>query len=305
MDDLVYVIFLGKKPLDMRVHHLNITCQDFNSALPKFIRLYGFSLCGKWTKHRYTNCTEGVQSISSRKPSASREQYVLRQNNIIFTLSEDKTISSDTINDVAFEVDSINQCCERVIEEGGCVLERKCLISCSNTVLSREYMTDIEKVESCQCGPVCNNYIEYAVIKSPVGNVRHTLLNLHGYKGTFLPGFTSKSSFVDTTQNVSSNKDLVDRLDHIAFAIKKDSVTDYMEWYKYCLGFSRFMVNKRETSKGFVVYCKAEPRMKMVALGGHPCASDSLYWEGNEMELLHDDVKLVFAESLCADCKYT
>uniref|UniRef100_H2Z246 Uncharacterized protein n=1 Tax=Ciona savignyi TaxID=51511 RepID=H2Z246_CIOSA len=56
--------------------------------------------------------------------------------------------------------------------------------------------------------------VHYAIIKSPVGNLQHTLLNLSNYSGDFLPGFT-----VIKTWNADSNPNFVTAIDHIAFAL--------------------------------------------------------------------------------------
>ncbi|XP_002120769.2 4-hydroxyphenylpyruvate dioxygenase-like protein isoform X1 [Ciona intestinalis] len=91
--------------------------------------------------------------------------------------------------------------------------------------------------------------VSYAIIKSPVGNLQHTLIDLTKYGGAFLPGFE-----VDQAWNAEENPQFMTAVDHIAFALKLEHTDEVVQWYNHCLGFSRMIINIEEDfDDGFVV----------------------------------------------------
>lgn len=79
--------------------------------------------------------------------------------------------------------------------------------------------------------------LEYACIKSCIGNVVHTLIDTSQYSGLSLPGFIPVSI-------LEEKQALINGIDHIAFALQQHSALSTVAWYEKVLGMKRFMVNQ-------------------------------------------------------------
>jgi len=82
--------------------------------------------------------------------------------------------------------------------------------------------------------------IEYACIKSCVGNVVHTLIDISQYSGFCLPGFIP----VSILEKEKSSQSLVNSIDHVAFAMPRNSALSSIVWYEKVFGMKRFTVNQ-------------------------------------------------------------
>jgi len=79
------------------------------------------------------------------------------------------------------------------------------------------------------------------VIKSPVGNLQHTLVDVSQYTGQFLPGFDILEQKQMSNGNFSFN--LFDSIDHVALAVDIGDTNDVIKWYNVCFGFHRLIIN--------------------------------------------------------------
>jgi 4-hydroxyphenylpyruvate dioxygenase len=84
--------------------------------------------------------------------------------------------------------------------------------------------------------------IEYACIKSSVGNVVHTIINMSKYSGPYLPGFTSVTG--PSHQRQQHNEGIVSSIDHVAIAVPRGSAQAVINWYERVLGLTRFAINR-------------------------------------------------------------
>ncbi|CAF4047605.1 unnamed protein product, partial [Rotaria magnacalcarata] len=92
--------------------------------------------------------------------------------------------------------------------------------------------------------------IEYACIKSCIGNVVHTLIDTSQYSGSCLPGFTP----VSISRQNEFTPLMIHGIDHIAFAVDKHSALSSIAWYEKIFGMKRFMVNQGDDPfQGFTV----------------------------------------------------
>ncbi|XP_054622862.1 4-hydroxyphenylpyruvate dioxygenase-like protein [Dunckerocampus dactyliophorus] len=90
----------------------------------------------------------------------------------------------------------------------------------------------------------------YAVLKSIVGNVCHTLIDKTKYMGSFLPGF----NIVDKDHSTSGDDCLVTHVDHIALACPIGICQQVMRWYEQIFGFQRFFIHRNDNvDDGFVI----------------------------------------------------
>ena len=252
----------------MRLHHVNIACTDIEKSCLIFCRQYGFKVSGNWL------------------PASSNKdiRYVLMLNGITICLSQARDI--DTVDDIAYCVESVKETCDLVKCNGGEILEQPHFLDC----IQRSCIT-LNEEGSCNCFPSkCKNYIEKAVIKSPIGNLKHTLLNKENFDGIFLPGFTQ------TCDEIKSGYG-IDQIDHIAMAVEFGNSEKYMTWYKNCLQFSRFVTSKAENEFGLIIQAKdSESGLRLLTLKEHPCSELGI--QSTEVVAHKSSVKFVFGESI-------
>ena len=128
-------------------------------------------------------------------------------------------------------------------------------LQCSNIpdILDKVLSYDKSYVKA-SCTSISDEYgtVKYAVIKSPIGNVQHTLIDLSDYKGPFLPGFKLFDFTVEPT--LCEYPDFIQTIDHVAFALCIGQTDAVMQWYNHCIGFNRLIINEDEDEKeGYVV----------------------------------------------------
>lgn len=86
--------------------------------------------------------------------------------------------------------------------------------------------------------------VTYAVVKSILGNISHTLLDRSQYYGPFLPGFHAvKGTFKELQEDV-----VVTHFDHITYACPIGSSQAVLDWYKNCFGFQRFFLHPQDNA---------------------------------------------------------
>lgn len=87
-----------------------------------------------------------------------------------------------------------------------------------------------------------DGYVEYATVRSCVGNVQHTLLNTTNYNGCFLPEFESCHV---TAENLASNSNIGTlSFDHITLCVEPGRTLETISWYEKCFFMHRLIVNK-------------------------------------------------------------
>jgi len=256
----------------MHLHHFNVSCRGIEVAERKFKVLYGF--------HKYGNiplnllhCNETSQEYAT----------VLKLKNIIITLTPRPNSEIDSIDDVAFTVDSVSSHCEQAILHNTQVLQLVTYISSSGTIISEDELNDV-------------SFITKAVIKSPVGNLKHTLINKQSYSNhEFLPGFIKQSE--DDALFNQTDESEIEFVDHIALAVGQNETCKFIDWYYKVLNLERFLSTDSENYlNGLVIRSKGGNGLRMLTLVEHPCVNTG--YATSETEICNKQVKLVFVESL-------
>jgi 4-hydroxyphenylpyruvate dioxygenase len=85
--------------------------------------------------------------------------------------------------------------------------------------------------------------IEYACIKTSVGNLVHTIIDTSNYSGPYLPGFTPVTIPLHHHQQ-QPNEGIMSIIDHVAIAVPRGFAHDTMAWYERVLGMARFAINR-------------------------------------------------------------
>ncbi|XP_069835478.1 4-hydroxyphenylpyruvate dioxygenase-like protein [Dendropsophus ebraccatus] len=164
-------------------------------------------------------------------------QVALRSGSVVFVVNEipqasallyDSPVplpSPDTACNISYEVDDLPGLCQRLVRNGGGLL-----------VPLTQLHSDV--------GPV-----SYCVVKSILGNVRHTLIDRSRCTANFLPGFQplEKEDTAASLVNVTG-------IDHVTYACPRGTTPHVIEWYKQCFGFEHFPLRKGEDpSRGFEI----------------------------------------------------
>lgn len=170
--------------------------------------------------------------------------YVIAQNNITFAFTstlvpndvefhEELRRHGDTVKDVALTVSNVREAYQVAMSSGATSIQEPTIQQFDN-----------------------GDSIEIAIVKPIFGNWVHTLINRQNQlvnTTAFLPGYRpsrrqQNTISTSTSPSPSINTDLLDFVDHIAFAIEKDSVHQVVKWYHSCFGFERFLSHDDDDS---------------------------------------------------------
>ncbi len=94
------------------------------------------------------------------------------------------------------------------------------------------------------CGLRADNYINYAIIKSCIDGVLHTIIDKSNYNGIFLPNFKYlQSNQTDGATKSPVRRQIVTHFDHLTYATYKDTSNQIIKWYKNVFNMERFQLN--------------------------------------------------------------
>ncbi|KAG9482861.1 hypothetical protein GDO78_009041 [Eleutherodactylus coqui] len=155
-------------------------------------------------------------------------QVALRNEKVVFVVNDssssallydapDPLPSPNTACNISYEVEDVPGLCQQLVKNG-----------CHLLVPPSQLHSD--------AGPV-----SYCVVKSILGNVRHTLLDRSRYMAAFLPGFQP----IENKENDGSPAS-VTHIDHVTYACPRGTTPRVMEWYSRCLGFKHFPLREEE-----------------------------------------------------------
>ncbi|XP_048354150.1 4-hydroxyphenylpyruvate dioxygenase-like protein [Sphaerodactylus townsendi] len=126
--------------------------------------------------------------------------------------------------------------------------------------------------------------VTYAVVRSILGNISHTLLDRSQYCGLFLPGFLGVEG---SSKDFRRDRE-VTHFDHITYACTPGSSQAILDWYKKCFGFQRFFVHQQDAAAEGYSIRGAGMGLRLTAM----------HCSGSGLTQLDHDCKLVLAESL-------
>jgi len=86
--------------------------------------------------------------------------------------------------------------------------------------------------------------IEYACIKTSVGNLVHTIIDMSNYSGPYLPGFIPVIAPSNHHQQQQPNHGIINNIDHVAIAMPYGEAYATLTWYERVLGMTRFAINR-------------------------------------------------------------
>ncbi|XP_069755827.1 4-hydroxyphenylpyruvate dioxygenase-like protein [Narcine bancroftii] len=136
--------------------------------------------------------------------------------------------------------------------------------------------------------------VTYSVVRSVVGNVRHTLVDRSDYSGDFLPGFGAPAA--GWAQEEAGGPLAVTHFDHITYACPPGQSGRIMDWYRDCFGFQRFLMNGNEDVDNGYVIKGNDIGLRLTAMEYRKCSEVGMSISTNEEK--ETDCKFVIAESL-------
>ncbi|KAL1264898.1 hypothetical protein QQF64_005253 [Cirrhinus molitorella] len=131
------------------------------------------------------------------------------------------------------------------------------------------------------------------IIRSPVGNVCHTLIDRSQYQGLFLPGFHQVGS---DSQTAGRSQCPITHFDHITYACPRSSTAHITRWYHNTFGFQRFFIDRNEdVDEGYVLNHDGIG-LRLTAMEYWKCSESGITLPFKDEK--EPDCKFVIAESL-------
>ena len=215
----------------LNIHHVRFAVKDVG----KFLQLLRVQLQFSSFAAR-CNCSSSLRS----------ESMVVKHQDVIFIIDQLEGNCDKNDRDFCWGNSnySVNTACDVCLEcsdiettlESASLYDKNCVLT-GLTTIEDEF-----------------GVVKYAVVKPPVGNVQHTLVDLSEYHGPFLPGFKLISNSDTAVDKPKYRPDLIQAIDHIAYALNIGETKVVMQWYLDCMKFSRLIINVDEDEEeGFVV----------------------------------------------------
>ncbi|CAM4787906.1 unnamed protein product [Rotaria magnacalcarata] len=215
--------------------HIEFHTIQPNHTLDVLVRIYGFQIIAQRTTLNYSQWfleSYECQLLISSLLNSDLNDEIISSNNYYDILTpiirnqttRDLILDRDTVFNIALHVKSIQS-----------ILDKN---------------SDVQVLVSLRHAIDEYGSIEYACIKSCIGNVVHTLIDTSQYSGSCLPGFTP----VSISRQNEFTPLMIHGIDHIAFAVDKHSALSSIAWYEKIFGMKRFMVNQGDDPfQGFTV----------------------------------------------------
>ncbi|XP_067285527.1 4-hydroxyphenylpyruvate dioxygenase-like protein [Pseudorasbora parva] len=170
----------------------------------------------------------------------------------------------DTVSNVCFEVRGVEQASRALRDQGLC-----------------EFIQPPTELRDAR------GRVTFSVIRSPVGNVCHTLIDSSRYRGLFLPGF---HPVVSDSRTADHSQCPITHFDHITYAVPRGSTAHISRWYRESFGFQRFFIDRNEDVEEGYVLDQEGIGLRLTAME---------FWKCNE-----SGIELPFKDKKEPDCKF-
>ncbi|XP_044527887.1 4-hydroxyphenylpyruvate dioxygenase-like protein [Gracilinanus agilis] len=144
--------------------------------------------------------------------------------------------------------------------------------------------------------------VTYAVVRSPAGNLSHTLLERGTYGGPFLPGF--RACGPPEAPDPRSLEGCFSHVDHVALACPQGSSQTWLRWYQECLGFRCFSLGSDDQppERGLQIRAGRAGGLQLTALQAPPGSKAPMLVLGESLPGLgetQDQIELFLAQHRC------
>lgn len=208
---------------DCCVHHVEFGVRNGDEHVRKFIQHYKFALAAKRITDRLKQWVmkSGSATVLVTQPS-SKETHLLNDQYCVGWASDNGNNAGDAVAtqvdsvfNVALKVKNLTQIVDKFSRSGVAILKPVTTVSDDHGSVS------------------------FAVVRSCVGNVAHTLIDDSKYTGVFLPDFETDCNYSGDVPGM-----LVTHFDHVTFACNCGDSKTVLDWYSRCFGMRRFLINR-------------------------------------------------------------
>ncbi|XP_073773802.1 4-hydroxyphenylpyruvate dioxygenase-like protein isoform X1 [Danio rerio] len=250
-----------------RLHHISLQVSNVDKVAHELVSRFQFNV------------------FAARRTDRAK-QLALRRGSAVFVVNERPSLSDcgavrdhrdagcvfgthehypvDTVSNVCFEVTDVPSASRALRDQDGC-----------------EFLQPPAELQDDR------GRVTFSIVRSPVGNVCHTLIDSSRYQGPFLPGFREVSS---GCQGADRSRCPITHFDHITYACPRSSTVHITNWYRRNFGFQRFFIDRNEdVDEGYV--------LNHDGIGLRLTAME--YWKCSE-----SGIKLPFKDEKEPDCKF-
>jgi len=269
-------------PFQLKVNHIKFAVDDvqkFSLYLTEKLKFRFFAKKTSQCNQEYGEILafkhHSVIFLVQKRLNAAIESTDLIESDKLF--DDCYSYSADTAYDICLECNHIQT-----------VVERSTLLKNDAAVVGKIYQVSDS-----------SGSVEFVRMKSPLGNVQHTLVDLTGYQGDFLPGF-------QTYPLEERDSTIISSIDHVAMCVRVGETDSLISWYNNCFNFRRVLINgEDDATEGFTVKQNDNGlRLKEIICPATTAyitagfSSGSTFPRGTEPQVDKSTTRLVFAESL-------
>ncbi|XP_043087206.1 4-hydroxyphenylpyruvate dioxygenase-like protein [Puntigrus tetrazona] len=215
------------------------------------------------------------------------KQLALRRGSAVFLVNEQRRLNGhrsrerclyeadarypvDTVSNVCFEVEDVQRVSAALRDRASC-----------------EFVQPPAELQDD------HGLVRFSVVRSPVGNVCHTLVDRSRYRGPFLPGFQQVGS---GSRTAGPSQCPITHFDHITFACPRGSSALVSRWYRDTFGLRRFLIHRDEdVDEGYVLNHDGIG-LRLTAMEYWKCRESGIAVPFRDQK--EPDCKFVMAESL-------
>ncbi len=205
------------------MHHVEWYVRDLDATAASLKQNFGFS-------EHASRCGENYRQVVLKSGETyflltERHALALHLEEEHYPIAYYDSLGRDTLFNVCLSVDNVS------------------------AVLNRLEAANTKVVDGFKLLQDVQGSVDYALIKSCVGNVHHSLVDTRKYKGSFLPGFIESKP----TAKVAVEPPLTTHIDHITYVCRSGESLQILDWYSQRFGMERFLLSRDEPSDDGVV----------------------------------------------------
>ncbi|XP_016111115.1 4-hydroxyphenylpyruvate dioxygenase-like protein isoform X2 [Sinocyclocheilus grahami] len=255
-----------------RLHHISLHVSNVDKAAHELVSRFQFNVFAARLTDRAKQLAlrrgSAVFLVNERPSEAPRRLKEPQGLSCLYAAHAHYPV--DTVSNVCFEVEDVQRASAALRERGLC-----------------EFLQPPAEVSDD------SGRVTFSIIRSPVGNVCHTLIDRSRYQGPFLPGFHQVRTDSETA---GRSQCPITHFDHITYACPRSSTALIARWYRDCFGFRRFFIDRNEdVDEGYVLNHNGIG-LRLTAMEYWKCSESGITLPFKDEQ--EPDCKFVIAESL-------
>uniref|UniRef100_A0A673LJA8 4-hydroxyphenylpyruvate dioxygenase n=1 Tax=Sinocyclocheilus rhinocerous TaxID=307959 RepID=A0A673LJA8_9TELE len=255
-----------------RLHHISLHVSNVDKVAHELVSRFQFNVFAARLTDRAKQLAlrrgSAVFVVNERPSEAPRRLNERQDLNCLYGAHAHYPV--DTVSNVCFEVEDVQRASAALRDRGLC-----------------EFLQPPTEVADD------SGRVTFSIIRSPVGNVCHTLIDRSRYQGLFLPGFHQVRTDSETA---GRSQCPITHFDHITYACPRSSTAHITRWYRDTFGFQRFFIDRNEdVDEGYVLNHNGIG-LRLTAMEYWKCSESGITLPFKDEQ--EPDCKFVIAESL-------